>query len=216
MNNNDSSSKLIRFKELIDQHNNIAIVFNKSANSDSFSAGCGLYESLKVLDKKVSIIYAGNIPEGCEDTIEKSAILKNVAERELHVSIDYSQTPAARVHYSTENDVLHLKVKPIDKNFNLDRVTSKIIGFNFDLVIALGIRDLEDIGNVYTELKDSFLMSKIINISNSELSNNFGSVNLIDNKKDSLCNLALQILSKTDLPVTNKVAQCFLKGITLS
>ena len=61
----------------------------------------------------------------------------------------------------------YLKVKPIDKNFNLSRVKSEIKGFNFDLVITIGAQYLEDLGQVYTELKDSFGSSTILNFDNT-------------------------------------------------
>ena len=212
-NNTNNKETINNIQSYIDKANSIAIVPSKINGADAYSAGCGLYKSLKILDKKVSFIHTHKVPEGCEHLLTQEELINDIFERELHVSIDYSQTPAARVHYSTENDVLHLKVKPIDKNFDLSRVKATIKGFNFDLVIVIGATELEDLGQIYHELKESFNLSSIINIDHSSLNKHYGKVNLIDNTKDSISTLMLQTISKLNYPLTDNIAKCFLTGL---
>lgn len=199
---------------LIESANHIAVIPSKVAGADAFSASCGLYRSLKSMEKNVSLVYTGKIPDGCTDLISQDELTSDVFERELLVSIDYSETPAARVHYSTENDILYLKVKPIDKNFNLSRVKSEIKGFNFDLVITVGAQQLEDLGQIYTELKDSFSLSSILNIDNTSLNKNFGKLNIVDVAADSLSLLVLQKLVEWKYPLPKRSAKSLLTGIT--
>lgn len=207
--NNDVS-----VKETINSAKKIAIIPSMIAGVDAFSAACGMYKSLKEIDKDVSFVYTAKIPDECMELISSEEITSDVFERELLVSIDYSETPAARVHYSTEGDVLHLKVKPIDKNFDLSRVTSTIRGFNFDLVITIGAQSLEDLGQIYSELETEFSNSKVINIDNTELNTYYGKLNVIDATVDGLSLLALQKFVEWKYPVSKKAATAFLTGIT--
>jgi nanoRNase/pAp phosphatase (c-di-AMP/oligoRNAs hydrolase) len=210
----EKPNKTNEIKALIANAAHIAIIPSKIAGVDAFSAACGLYRALKGADKQVSFIYTGKVPDGCTALISQDELTSDVFERELVVSIDYSETPAARVHYSTENDILYLKVKPIDKNFNLSRVNAQIKGFNFDLVITVGATSLEDLGQVYTELKDSFSSSSILNIDNTGLNKSYGKINVIDTSIDSLSLLILGKLVEWGYPLSQKAAKSLLTGIT--
>jgi nanoRNase/pAp phosphatase (c-di-AMP/oligoRNAs hydrolase) len=202
--------------ELIKNAKRIAIMPSKIAGEDAFCAGVGLYNMLKDQDKRASFVYTGKIPEGCEDLINENEVTSDVFERELMVSIDYSDTPAARVHYSTENDILYLNVKPIDKNFDLDRVTSAIKGFEFDVIITLGAQDLEDFGQTYSELELEFTRANIINIDNTEKNSRYGLEDVLDASVDTLSLLVLQKASQWDLTVTKKAGKALLTGISNS
>lgn len=200
--------------ELIEKAQKIAIVPSKVSGPDAFCAGVGLYHMLKEKEKNVSLIYTGKIPEGFENLIKEEEITSDIFERNLVVSIDYSQTPAAKVHYSTENDVLSLKIGPVDKNFRFDRVRSEIKGFEFDLVFTIGASELEDFGQVYHELESEFQRAKIVNIDNTDYNSRFGSVSILDTLSDSLSLLVLQESVLWGLKVGKKAGKALLAGIT--
>jgi nanoRNase/pAp phosphatase (c-di-AMP/oligoRNAs hydrolase) len=200
--------------ELIEKAQKIAVVPSKVSGPDAFCAGVGLYHMLKEKEKNVFLIYTGKIPEGFEDLIKEEEITSDIFERNLAVSIDYSQTPAAKVHYSTENDVLSLKIGPVDKNFRLDRVRSEIKGFEFDLVFTIGASELEDFGQVYHELESEFQRAKIVNIDNTNYNSRFGSVSILDTLSDSLSLLVLQESVLWGLKVGKKAGKALLAGIT--
>ena len=204
----------LKVPSLIEGAKKIAIIPSKIADVDAFAAACGIYKSLKSLEKNVSFVYTGKIPEACAELITTAELTSDVFERELLVSIDYSETPAAKVHYSTENDVLYLKVKPIDKNFDLSRVGASIRGFDFDLVITIGAQSLEDLGQIYSELHSEFDKSTIINIDNTELNTKFGKVNVIDSSVDGLSLLVFQKFIEWKYPVNKHIAKAFLTGIS--
>ncbi len=207
------SNSDVRFFELVEGAKRIAIFPSKIAGKDAFSAGVGLYHMLKEKGKDVSFVYTGQLPDGCADLIAPEDVTADIAERELMVSIDYSNTPAAKVHYSTEKDVLYLKVRPIDKNFDLSRVGASIKGFDYDLILAVGAQELGDFGQVYTDLAQEFAGSQIINIDNVQKNTKFGLVNIIDEYADSLSLLVLQKSNFWDLKINKKAAKALLTGV---
>jgi nanoRNase/pAp phosphatase (c-di-AMP/oligoRNAs hydrolase) len=192
----------LKFVNLVSNAKKIAIVPSKIAGIDAFSAACGLFKTLKSIEKSVYFIYTSKIPEACNDLISSDELTSDVFERELLVSIDYSETPAAKVHYSTEDDVLYLKVKPIDKNFNLSRVSAEIKGFDFDLV------------QIYNELQSDFDRATIVNIDNTELNTRYGSLNIIDPLAEGLSLLMLKKFTEWGFNVSKQVAKAFLTGIS--
>src|SRR3990167_3997502 len=86
--------------DLVQSSQKVAIIPSKALGADSFCAAVGLYRMLKDSDKEVSLVYQGKIPEGCEDLIKKDELTSNTFQRELLVSIDYSNTPAAKIHWT--------------------------------------------------------------------------------------------------------------------
>jgi len=199
---------------IVNSSNKIAVIPSKTAGLDAFAAGVGLYKMLKKMEKNVSFVYTGSIPKGCEDLLPNEEISSDIFERELMVSINYSNTPAAKVHYSTENDVLYLKVKPIDKEFNLNRVKSQIRGFDFDLVFTVGAQEMRDFGQTYRELKEEFDSAKIINVDNTDKNARFGFINAVDPYASSLSLLMLRKSVEWKLNLGADAAKSFLLGIS--
>ncbi len=210
----DNNERMNLPLELIGNAKTIGIFPSKVGGADAFAAGVGLYYALKDMDKQVALIYPGNHPEGAENLIKPEDVVSNIGERELVIAIDYTGTSASKVHYSTENDILYLSVSPITKDFDLNRVKAKIKGFNYDLIITIGAQVPEDLGSTYTELRDEFSTSKVINIDNTDRNQRFALINVVDSSQDSLSLLALNKTFDWKLKVNPRTAKAFLTGIT--
>jgi nanoRNase/pAp phosphatase (c-di-AMP/oligoRNAs hydrolase) len=199
--------------DLIKGAKSIAIMPFKTAGMDAFSASVGLYYMLKNEGKDVSIIYQGAVPEEFADNKDINVQVGS-GQRELVVSVDYSDTDASKVNYSTENDVLHFSISPVGRDFDLSRVQFELKGFNFDLIITVGAQSREDFGTDLENVGGGFGESDIINIDNTEGNERFGNINIVDPTSKSLCLLVLNTGVKWDLDITNDVAEALLKGIS--
>lgn len=210
---NSEIDKTNQIIELLKEANSIAIMPSKIVGIDAFSAAVGLYHLLKEEGRDVSIIYPGIAPEefGNVDDINMSS---NSSKRELVVSVDYSGTDASKVNYSTENDVLHFSISPVDRDFDLSRVQSEIRGFDFDLIVTIGARSREDLGRNLEDAGGGFGGADILNIDNSDRNQRFGSINIIDSGCKSLSLLVLNTSVKWGLSVSGRAAEALLKGIS--
>ena len=200
--------------DLINNAKNIAIVPSKIVDIDGFTAGVALYHLLKGKEKNVSFVYEGKEPDNCSRLIDQKEITSDVSHKELLVSIDYSGTTASKVHYSTEDDVLYLKISPINKDFDLNKVKARVKGYDFDVVFTVGVQGLEDLGQIYRELSNDFAGAKIINLDNTERNQRFGNLNVVDSSEESLCLLVLDKALGWGLKVNKKAAKALLTGIT--
>lgn len=202
---------------LIEEADNIAVMPSKVAGMDAFGAGVALYFMLKDFQKNVSFIYSGKTPEKDRKLIKDEEITQDIGKRSLLVSIDYSDTNASKVNYSTEDDVLYLTINPIPEDFEKDlKVKSKIVGFDFDLIFVLGAQRLSDLGTTYKKLDSASKSSKIVNVDNTELNERFGFVNVIDNKINSVSQLVMEKVSSWELSISEKAAKALLEGIIAS
>jgi len=199
---------------LINDAQKIAVVPSKVAGVDAFSAAVGLYYMLLDKQKSVSFVHTGKMPEPCSDLIKKDEVLSNIFQRELVVSIDYSGTSAAVANYATEGDVLHISISPIPKNFEAQkRVNAKIKGFGFDVIFVVGAQELGDLGQTFSELKDEFEKTNVVNIDTTAMNRRFGSINIVDAKADSLSSLVFKNSSDWKLVPGKKAARALLTGI---
>jgi len=205
---------ILSVSELIENAHSIAVVPSKVACANAFSAAVGLYFMLLDKGKKVKLIHTGKIPDECTTLISKDEIDSSISQRELEVSIDYSNTPAAKVRYSTDHDVLHLIVAPVPKDFELSRVKSRILGFEFDLVFVIGAQIMEDLGQTYDELRREFSGAKIVNLDNTSRNRQYGNINIVDTNADSLSSLVFKQASEWKLVPNTKAAKALLVGMT--
>jgi nanoRNase/pAp phosphatase (c-di-AMP/oligoRNAs hydrolase) len=207
-----------QFNELVEQAQNIAIIPSKTAGSDSFCAGVGLYQMLKEKYdgdyKNIKLVHFGKIPQHCEHLINPEEIESNLSQRDLLISVNYANTPAAKVAYSTENETLLLKLGPVPKDFDTDRVKTRIVGFDFDVIITIGTPDMYDLGPIYSNLKDEFDRAHIVNIDNNSNNKRFGIVNIIDSHADTLSTLIFKKASEWEMIPNKNAAQALLVGMT--
>lgn len=206
----DKTNQILR---LIEEARNIVILPSKVAGIDSFSSAVGLYYMLKAGGKEVTILYPGMIPENFGN-IDDINIADNSSARELVVSVDYSNTAATKVNYSTENDVLRFSLSPVERDFDLSRVKSEIRGYDFDLIITVGAPSREDLGRLLEDVGGSFGGVDILNIDNSERNQRYGNINVVEPGFDSISLLVLNHAIKWELVVSSKVAEALLKGIS--
>lgn len=215
-NNITKNQKYVEISNLIDGAKHIAIVPSKISGTDAFSAAVGMYYMLLDKEKRVSFIYPGKLPELFQDfkLLDPSQIKADTSSRSLMVSIDYSETPAASVRYSNDDNVLHLEISPISKDFDLDRVKASVAGFDFDLVITFGVQSLDDLGYIYKNLEKEFSEAKIINVDNSSMNSKFGRINLVDTAKDNLSLVVFDLAVGLNMTPDVKSAKALLVGMT--
>ncbi len=210
----NENNKNNRVAELVEKSNSIAIIPSKVAGLDAYCAGAAVYYMLRGLDKSVSFIYPGKIPENGAGVVKRDDITTDIGKRSLLVSIDYSGTEASKVHYSTEDDVLHLKISPVPADFNKnEKIKAKVAGFDFDIIFVIGAQNVLDLGHTYRSLGISSKASKIVNIDITERNERFGLVNIVDNSINSLSHLVLKKSPSWGLNLPGRSAKALLKGI---
>ena len=110
---------------------------------------------------------------------------------------------------------MHIRLSPVPGNFDTSkRITTQIEGFGFDLIFVLGAQSVDDLGQVYRELKGEFEDANIINVDISSMNRRFGVVNVIDVKMDSLSTLVFSNAHEWGLAPDKRAAKAFLTGIS--
>jgi len=214
MDQNDKTKKII---ETLEGAEKIAILPGGTVSEDTFSAGVGLYHLLteKFKSKTISLVYTKEIPDKCKNLVDTEKVIKDVGSKDLVVSIDYSDTPAAKVQYSTDKSILYLKVSPINEDFDKSRVKAEIsTSVDYDVIITIGAQSMEDYGKTFKEMETVFYSAKVINLDNTDRNLRFGNYNIVDSSQDTLSLLVLNIASIWGLKISKKAGKALLTGIT--
>jgi len=194
----------------------IAVIPAKGGGTDAFCAGLAMHLMLKSLEKPSKMFYPGELPQACKELVDASDIITSFSQRQLTVAIDYSGEHDAKAWYEPEGQTLKVKLAPVSKDFDPNtKVHSRLdTGFDYDTAIIVGANELEDLGDVYNEIRANLAKSTIINLSNSNKNNRFGSINVIDPTCDSLSQLVIKKAPLWELNITTQAAQALLLGIT--
>lgn len=210
----DKKEKHITIKEVLEKADRIALLPSSIAGVDAFCAGVGLYHMLKNKEKKVSLIYPWKLPDTTENIIDKSEIITDVRQRELVVSIDYAETFAEKVQYSTDNGVFVLKIGPVHKDFDhITKVRSELRGHSHDVFITIGAQALDDFGYLYNEMTKEITLGRVINLDIHSSNTYFGHHNVVDSNVSSLSQMALDLAPRWNLKVPKEAAAAILHGI---
>ena len=205
----DKTNQII---ELIREADRIAIMPSKVAGVDAFAAAVGLYFILKEEEKGLTVIYPGKIPEEY-GLFEGVDIVSDPGQRELLVSVDYSNTDASKVNYTTDNDILNFSISPVNRDFDLSRVRTEIRGLDYDLIITIGAQLPDDLGRAFQDA-GGYGKADVLNIDNTDRNQRFGNINVVNSSVGSLSLLLLNLSVKWGLRVTTPAAEALLKGIS--
>ena len=94
---------------------------------------------------------------------------------------------------------------------NLDAYQS----VKYDLVIAVGVNNLEAMGSTYLHNTDFFTATPIINIDNHPGNERFGEINLVNIKAISIAEILADFFQKNNFTLDESVADCLFTAITL-
>lgn len=209
------------FKQ-IEKAENILIVFLRQKNGDSLAASLALFLFLKDLNKRVDIIGAkeDKNKENQEKTElsflpsfnEIEANLKNL--RKFIVSLNIKNSKVSQIKYSLDEDKLNFIISPVSGWFQPSDVSSKAGDFKYDLIITVGINNLESLGEIYDNDVEFFYKTTIINLDNSAANEDFGQINFIDLNSATNSEIVYYLLKNYQkIKISEDVATCVLAGI---
>lgn len=212
-----------QIKKLLDQSENILIVFKKQANGDSVASALALKAFLKKMGKNAEIA-ADNFstPETLKFLADNQNILGKIDTlRQFIISLDLKTTPLKDFSYNIENDELKIYLTPKSGAFKAADIKSEGGKFKHDLIIAVDTEDLASLGDLFSQNQDFFHQTTIINIDHKPENEQYGQVNLIDLNVTSVAELLFNFFTQINPSIwtspegapSGPIAQYLLTGL---
>lgn len=190
---------------------------------DSYPAGVSFAKILKTSKKNITLFSKEITPEHLnflnnysEDAIQLSAFVNG--SRDLIISVNVDQKPVKSISYKREGSYLNINVTP-KNNALLDEndVHVGLSRFSYDLIISIGLEDLESIGTEFEKNAALFFETPIINIDKNSSNERYGEVNIIEPRASSCSEIVTQFLREWDENlIDKKVATLLLAGVIAS
>jgi len=169
--------------QLIEKSKEPVIVIRPDYTIDGIASALALSSILKKLGKENVKIICENFtpPKHLEFLPGIKDVQKELESvRQFIISIDTRATKVDTISYSVKDDHLDFIVRPKDGAFTEHDITTKGSGFKNDLIIIVNTPDLERLGELYTQARDFFFETPILNIDHRPENEHYGQVNLVD------------------------------------
>ncbi len=198
-------------KKLIFEAKNICVIPSQTNEPESLSAALALFYTLKELSKNVNLIIEA-FPKKLDFLVPSVDFISE--PKNFVISIPRSRADISQIYYEKNED--HLKIHLTTQK---GRLKKEDVSFYFedakpDLVITLGIQDLQK--ELSTGL-DSFgflLATPILNVDNHDANKKFGKVNIVETL--SLAEITLGIINSLDQNLLKEnSATCLLAGLII-
>ena len=209
------------FKQ-IEKASDILIVFLNNKDGDSLAASLALLIFLKNIGKKASIVGAsGNQKESVsyKNTLNFLPFFKKIESelvnlRRFIVSLDIKNAKISQIKYSLDEDKINFIISPASGWFSAEDISSRADEFKHDLIITVGVSDLELLGEVYDKNIEFFYKTTIINIDNTAANEDFGQINFVDLNSVTNSEVVYYLLKNYDAKqISEDVSTCILAGV---
>lgn len=206
-------------KQALSSAKQVLILLPQNPEVDSVAAGLALYLSLNKQSINTSIGCPTPMTVGFNRLFGVDKIKPRIGNQNLVISFNYPEDSLEKVSYDkdSQNQKFNLTIEPKAGMEPLDTSTVEYsyTGSSADVIFVIGARTLEDLGELYQSEK-KLLDDKsktIVNLSNLDRNNQFGTVNLYDPTASGACEIMTQVLNDLQLPLESDMATNLLAGI---
>ncbi|HPI67265.1 MAG TPA: hypothetical protein PKZ16_01860 [bacterium] len=210
-----------QFFELINQVTNILICFAPQKRADGLAidepaAALALGILIEKMGKKATVVAEdfifGQRMSFFDGWNKIEPALRNT--RQFVVAVDLKGKKINEFSYDVKDENLLIYLLPDKGEIRKEEVTVKDENYRFDAIIVLGAPDLESLGMIFKEQKELFFAKPIINIDNDPANENYGQINLIDQKAGAVSEIIYELINyfESNL-ITKEIATILLAGI---
>jgi hypothetical protein len=202
--------------ERLGSANNILVTVSSNPTVDQLAACIGLTLALNKLDKHATAVFSGEVPDTIEFLKPEDTLEQNTDSlRDFIIALDKSK--ADKLRYKVEDKVVKIFITPYRTSITSDDLNFSQGDFNVDVVVALGVRQQQDLDQAITAhgriLHDATVASISIDSKGSEL----GSINWRNPDASSLSEVVTILLKQMDKKLLDEqIATALLTGIVAS
>ncbi len=181
-------------KQIVDRlqtANSILVTVSNNPSVDQLAACIGLTLALNKLDKHATAVFSGAIPDTIEflkpeETIEQTTD----SLRDFIIALDKSK--ADKLRYKVEDRVVKIFITPYRTSISENDLNFSQGDLNVDVVIALGVREQQDLDQAITAHGRILHDATVVTISSTGRSE-LGSINWLDEHASSLSEMITQL-----------------------
>lgn len=210
-----ASSPIEQAASLLTENSDILLVVPAHPRADALGAALGLSRVLTELKKNNSIISQGPIHPAYHFLPGSKNIMSRLpGGKEFIISLNTKEAPVEELRYEQEGEHLKIYLTPKAGELKSQNLNTEPGTIKHDLIITMDTRSLDDLGNIYTENRDTFFATPIINIDHRPYNSKFGQVNIVDLAATATAEIVTRLIPKISKQrIDAETATCLLAGI---
>lgn len=204
-----------KIREAIEKYNNIAIAVPANPLMDEMAAALGLYLSLSVLGKNISVASPTTPLVEVSNLVGIDKVQNTLGDGtgDLVVSFPYREGEIEKVSYTRDDNFLNIVVKAGELGLNFDEQDVRYTrgGASPELLFVIGAERVTDLGNLYdvNNLKDTV----VVNIDNKAQNQGYGDILMVSNKLSSISEAVANLIVSLNYRLDVDSAQNLILGI---
>ncbi len=207
-----TNEHLVFAREMVETAQVILVIFPSQSKHDVVAAAVSLAHGMEALGKHRQLLSPQNTDF---PAVVDLPLSDEVGNKDLRISFPYNENMVDKVSYSIDEDQgqFHLVVQPKSGAAPLDstQVAFTYVGAQADLIITLGVSDLNSLEQLYVGYESLYADTPLISINTFDTS--FGTLKLNISDKSSYCEGLYLLLESLGAPITDNVATTLLAGV---
>jgi hypothetical protein len=191
---------------------NILVTVSNNPSVDQLAACIALTIALNKMDKHATAVFSGDIPETIEFLKPEETLEKNTDSlRDFIIALD--KTKADKLRYKVEDKVVKIFITPYKTSISEEDLNFSQGDFNVDAVVALGVREQQDLDQAITAHGRILHDATVLGI-HTQAGGELGSINWVDTNASSLSELTASLIKQLDKKLMDEqIATALLTGI---
>lgn len=213
-----SLPELQQASTLIQRSTRILLLVGRRPTQDDLASMIALYLALEPQKNTgVDLVSASHLPPQLQFLSGSSQItMQPKMQPEITLDIAGPQTIEGVRTIPLQGGIRLYVTLPVGSDVNKSATETSVRELPYELVITLGVSDLEDLGNLFAEQTDFFYNTPIINLDHRTDNEHFGTINIVDITASSVAEVTHQVISTLSADVTSDVATALYAGIVSS
>src|SRR3990167_1118714 len=170
---------------------NVLVTVSANPSVDQLASAIGLTLVLNKLGKHATAVFSGNIPSTIE-FLQPEKTLEKTTDSLQDFIIALDKSKADKLRYKVEDKFVKIFITPYHTSLSEKDLEFSQGDFNVDAVVALGVKQREELDQAITAHGRILHDATVIAITTQE-QGSVGAINWMDNSASSLCEMLVVI-----------------------
>lgn len=211
---NDSNTKQ-QIADKIKDSSNILVTVSTNPSVDELSAALGLTLLLNKMNKHATAVFSGEVPPAIT-FLDPQKTFENTVDSLRDFIIALDKEKADHLRYKVDGDVVKIFITPYRTTITSDDLEFSQGDYNVELVLALGVKDRDDLDGALAAHGRILHDATVVSISAGAGESALGSINWRDENTSSLSEMLVGLsdaLKSAKGLLDEQIATAFLTGI---
>jgi len=188
-------NEIQQIKQEIENCRHVLIVFNNHENTDATASALALLSFLEKNNKSVDIACPNFTPSKNLGFLTGLKNIKSELEhlQKLIIKVDVSHAKIESLSYDIKDNWLSIYLTPKNGLLTKDELRTAQSAYKYDLIITLGVSELETLGQMFLNNTDLFYRTNIINIDYQAANERYGQINFVDLNATSISEMIYRL-----------------------